>query len=1008
MDIKTEKGWGGAAFNEAYASLNAAQRDAVDTIEGPVMVVAGPGTGKTQVLTLRIANILLKTDIKPDGILALTFTESGAKAMRERLQRYIGTAAYQVPIFTFHGFAGMLIAQYPDAYDRVIGGRPAGDLEKISIIESIVNDGQIKLLRPMGDPSYYVKHIERIIGELKQEYITPDTFAEIINQQEETLNDIEQYHTKGAYKGKVRGEYTKLEKSIAKNRELLYVYRRYDAMLTEQKLYDFEDMIVETVQALEKNEDMLRDLQERYLYVLADEHQDVNGSQNKILELLASFHDAPNIFAVGDEKQAIYRFQGASLENFLYFTEKFQGTKVISLTENYRSGQTILDAAHSLVAVEEGPLSALRIPLLAAAVPTSQISKRDFSHQAVEDEWVIKAVQAEIESGVRAEEIAIIVRSNKEVELFAGLLRKVGLSVTASADGDVLRHPLTQAIKSLIDAVITDKSEEALFVVLHGAYWDISTDDLLRVLSARSYSRTLSSLLRDEAALRALGVEAPEKLLLVHKIFTEAREREVHEAPHRVLEYLLQNSGFLTHVMTHDPFEGTRVIRRLYDEIEALVLRDGVGSLREVSQIFATRLSYNLPLNAPYISTDNNAVQVMTAHKSKGLEFETVIVPHLVDSTWSGANKKRYFDIPLQKHAGIGEPEFIEDERRLLYVAMTRAKRNLYFSYAETNADGRALLPARLLAEIESEFITEVDVADLEAKFNPVDLLNQTTPMVKIKSELLQKSLSEKGFSATSLNNYLRSPWDYFYRNVLRIPETQPVHMQYGTAVHNTLEYVTKHHTSTSEFPSVTSIKSKLEKELDKLPLSTEEYVRLLEKSLVDLTLYIEHLKSTLSNNTKEEFAVRVSLSTGIAELPEIPLTGKLDRIDLNPDGFALRVVDYKTGKPKTRNEIEGKTKDADGGYKRQLVFYALLLSLYDDERYICHEGKLSFVQADSKGVIHEETFIITDEEIAELKIEIIKAVQEIISGEFLQQPCDEKESDYCHLVTLLQGRGGV
>lgn len=995
-----------AAFNEAYASLNAAQKDAVDTIEGPVMVVAGPGTGKTQVLTLRIANILLKTDTPPDGILALTFTESGAKAMRERLRRYVGATAYQIPIFTFHGFAQQLIGQYPDAYERVIGGRPAGDVEKISIIESILSDGQIKLLRPMGDSSYYVSPILRIIGQLKQEYVTPAALVKIIATQELSLGETEQYHEKGAHKGKVRGAYIKLEKAIEKNRELLYIYRRYEALLTEQKLYDFEDMIVETVQALQSSEDMLRDLQERYLYILADEHQDVNGSQNKILELLASYHEQPNIFAVGDEKQAIYRFQGASLENFLYFTEHFKGTKVISLTENYRSGQAILDAAHRLVQVTDGPLAALRIPLLAKSVTTAALTRRTFSHQAVEDDWVAKAVLDVVAQGIPHHEIAVIVRTNREVEAMAAILRKVGLPVTASADGDILRHPITQAVRAMIDAVIADKSEEALFTVLHGTYWGISADDLLRVLHARSYNRSLTQLLSSEILLKEIGVSAPESLLRVQAVFTEARVREVHEAPHRVLEYVLQASGFLDHLMMHDPLEGTRVLRRLYDEIESLVLRDGVGSLREVSEAFKIRLAYGVPLTAPYITTNAESIQVMTAHKSKGLEFEVVFIPHLTDGQWSGGTNRQYFDIPLQRHQGVGQPEIIEDERRLLYVAMTRAKRQLYLSLAEMNGEGRELLSARLLSVFDdTSVITIVPTTQEENSFNPVARLTRIAPADFLETALLKQVVMERGFSATSLNNYLRSPWDYFYRNVLRVPEVQPTHLQYGTAVHATLQYLTEEHTKTGQLPSVTAMKGVLERELNRLPLVVTEYTRLLEKGLEDLVLYREHLAQTLPKKTKEEFSVRVLLPTGIAELPELPLTGKLDRLDLGDDGYVTRVVDYKTGTPKTRAVIEGRTKDADGGYKRQLVFYALLLQLYDDERYRCHEGVLSFVQSDTKGKIREESFTITAEEIEALKETIIAAVKDIISGAFLALPCDEKKSEYCQLVNRWQAR---
>jgi DNA helicase-2/ATP-dependent DNA helicase PcrA len=993
-----------AVFKEAYTSLNTAQKDAVDAIEGPVMVIAGPGTGKTQILTLRIANILLQTDAAPESILALTFTESGAKAMRERLRRYIGARAYQVPIYTFHGFAQKLIKDYPDAYARVIGGRPASDLEKITLIESILEGGDIKLLRPMGAPEYYVMHILRTIGQMKQEYITPDDFTKIITQQEKELESIEKTHEKGAHKGKVRGEYTKKEKSIAKNHELLHIYRQYEALLLDQKLYDFEDMIVETVKALsdKKNEDMLLDLQEQYQYVLADEHQDVNGSQNKILELLCAYHDSPNIFVVGDEKQAIYRFQGASLENFLYFGDIFKGTKTISLTKNYRSGQMVLDAAHSLVEVKDGPLAELRVQLSAEVVKASEVTQRCFAHQAVEDAWVIKEIGKTIAGGVLPEEVAVIVRTNREVESLAAALRKEGIPVEASADGDILKHPMTHAVQGLISAVIADKDEEALFAVLHGTYWGISHNDLVKITSAQRFDTPLSSILSDEKKLAELKLDNSEAAHRVHTVLEEARKKEVHEAPHRVLEYLLQESGFLDHLIEEDMFEGTRVVRRLYDEVEELVLRDGVMTLREVGKMFVTRQEYRLPLNAPYIATDPHAVQVMTAHKSKGLEFQAVFLPHLGDGLWGGSVKRTYFDVPLTKHIDDSEIDTTDDERRLLYVAMTRAKTTLHMSCSDTNADGKELVPTRLFDDMDSQYLLPKDTNKEDSAFDPLASLQKKQGEIAVDAELLIHLLSERGFSATSLNNYLRSPWDYFYRNVLRVPETQAIHMQFGTAIHNVMEKSTKHHTNKGVLPSDTVVKQMLETELNKLPVTKEEYVRLLEKGMEALYTYLAHIKESLPKKTKEEFGIRVVLQTGIEELPELPLTGKLDRLDIGEDGIVYQVVDYKTGKPKTRNVIEGKTASSDGGYKRQLVFYALLLSLYDDDRYKCNTGVLSFVEPDAKGVIHEEVFTIDDEEVEELKKEIIQATKDIVSGEFLNSSCKEGESEYCHLVSLL------
>ena len=989
------------AFRDAYKSLNKAQKEAVDTIEGPVMVVAGPGTGKTQILTLRIANILLKTDTPPDGVLALTFTESGAKAMRERLRTYIGTDAYRVPIFTFHGFAQTLIGQYPDAYERVIGGRPATDIEKISIIESIVNDGTVKALRPMGHPSYYVKPLRDMIGTLKQEYISPTDLGVFIASQEEALGDMEQYHTKGAHEGKQKGAYTDLEKSITKNRELKHVYERYDALLSEQHLYDFEDMIVETLHALEHDENMLRDLQEQYLYVLADEHQDVNGSQNKILELLASFHESPNLFAVGDEKQAIYRFQGASLENFLYFTDTFKDTKVISLTQNYRSGQAVLDVAHSLIEVEDGPLKDLRVPLSSETGVACTIEMRDFSHQAVEDDWVVSAVSKALEEGTTASDIAVIVRTNREVEQLSTLLRKQDIAVHASADSDILNHSITTTVRGLIDAVLLKENNEALFTVLHGAFWEIPSEDLVRICSARSYNTPLIHIISNPETLEEIGVTEIDKILKISNMLAEARKRDVSEPPHRVLEYILQESGLLTHLMTHDPLEGVRVVRRLYDEIEEMVMRDGVSTLHAVSIAFSKRASYGLPLNAPFISVDSDAVVVMTAHKSKGLEFHTVIIPHMVDRTWGGGMPRSYFDVALSKSFTGDTHEKIEDEQRLFYVALTRAKEKLLLSHAQTNADGQALLPSRLIDELWQDAIEQVSTDDFEKNFKVTDALLNASHGEVVSTAFLKHIFEQRGFSATSLNNYLRNPWDYFYRNILRIPEIQPAHMQYGTAVHNTLEYMTKTHARDGVLITMTQVKKKLEQELGRLPVSTEEFTRLLEKSIEELTVYREHLSKTLPKHTKEELAVSVVLETGDKNLPEIRLSGKLDRLDLSDDGQAIRVIDYKTGKPKTRNVIEGKTKSSDGDYKRQLVFYALLLQLHDDERYRCNEGVLSFVQADAHGNVKEESFTITEQEITALKDEIIASAQSFISGTFLKEPCEE--SDYCELARRFQ-----
>ena len=635
------------AFDKAYKALNTAQRRAVDTIEGPVMVIAGPGTGKTQILTLRIANILRQTDSKASNILAITFTDAGAKAMRNRLKGLIGDVAFDVTISTFHALADMLVSRYPEAYPKIIGGKAASTIERIQIIESILTDTSFKAVRPSGDPSFYVQPLLRAIQTLKQENVTPDSFATAIEIQEKGVLEIPQYHEKGAHKGKERGEYKDAKEHLERNLELLQVYRRYEQLLRDQKRYDFDDMILETVHALETNEDMLRDLQEQYHYVLADEHQDVNGAQNKILELLTNFHDRPNLFVVGDEKQAIYRFQGASLENFLYFEEVFPEATLISLTENYRSGQPILDAAHDVIKTNDEELAKLRIPLKAAAVDVAEVMLAEFPHTAVETDWVVASIENDIEAGVSPAEIAVIVRTNREVQEFTIALRKKGIAVTPSADSDILEHPLLKTVQRLM-RLLTNPTDNALLTeTIHEPFWKVEPQELGSVLKVVSRSRTLSSILSTNATLDEIGISLESPLRKVIPLLQGLHNRSLTTPAHRLLELLLVESGVVSHVLKHDPEEGVRVLRRLYDEVEGMVERREVESLSDVARQFALHTTYNVPLPAPFVSYGTTAVQVLTAHKSKGLEYEVVYIPHVTDKTWGGKTSRDLLNFRL-------------------------------------------------------------------------------------------------------------------------------------------------------------------------------------------------------------------------------------------------------------------------------------------------------------------------------------------------------------------------
>ncbi len=970
-------------FKHAYARLNKEQKKAVDAIDGPVMVIAGPGTGKTQILALRIANILDKTDTKPDNILALTFTDAGAHAMKERLRRYIGDTAYKVAVHTFHSFAGELIRRYPDAYPTIIGGRAATDIERFSMLEDIVNDSDLRELRPSGDPLYYVKKIPGAISDLKKEYITPDELSKRIAELKANLEARPKFHEKGAHKGKVRSDYAREEKRLNRLRELALVYRQYQAVLKDRHLYDFEDMIVETVKALEANEDMLRDLQETYQYILADEHQDVNEAQNKILELLAHFHDRPNIFAVGDEKQSIYRFQGASLDNFLYFEDRFPGTTIIQLTDNYRSTQRILDLAHALIKSEDPELSALRVPLRSAkeAPDEGREECRTFSHEAVEEEWLVKEVRKLLTEGVPAEEIAVIVRYNRDVEHLAGRLRAAGIDANASAESDILDHPITEMAENLMLASLEPTNESALFAVLTHDCWDINSGDLALVLAARSYNEPLRKIIGDKARLQELAASGAGKIERVGQVLDEARALSATKAPHFVLQFLLQESGLLAKVTKEDPREGVRVLRRFYDDIEAMVIENQATTLSAVVSQLKYRRAHGLPLNAPYIDVDQTAVQVMTAHKSKGLEFHTVFLPRTTDNAFGKADKRDHFKLPLSKHV-VDDDESAEDDRRLFYVAMTRAKTNLLISSSENTTSGKICEPSRFLYQLPAESITTIDTAAEEEVFKPEAVLERKHVSFRLKPELIKRLFLERGLAVTHLNNYLEDPGKYYLENLLRQPQPQTLPAMKGNAVHEILDRAVSSFKKTGEWMTMSEAQNQVKTALERMPIGESDLARLHADSLLILNSYLPRLAMMADKNSRAETAFRVILKTDDTELPEVPLTGKIDRIDHDSDGKVLRVVDYKTGKPKSRNEVEGKTKNGTGNYKRQLVFYALLLELYGvetaDPEYV-----ISYVEPKERtGEIVEHTFNVTAAEVDELKQEILRVSKEIISGD--------------------------
>lgn len=999
------------AFDAAYQALNAEQKKAVDTIEGPVFVIAGPGTGKTQVLTLRIANILRTTDTPPESILALTFTDAAAREMRARLARIIGSRAASVRITTFHGFAESLVNRFPEHFPRIIGSQVATPAERAELLESVLLLAPVKHLRPWGDQLFYHYAVGRALSTLKRENVTPDALELRLKEEWQVFDNIEgKVHEKGKYVGQMKAVYAAQQKRLERTEDLLVAYRAYEAALTEARRYDFDDLILEAVRVLTEDESLRLQAQESLLYILADEHQDANRAQNALLELLSGFHERPNLFIVGDEKQAIYRFQGADLDTMQHFRTTYPDTAIFTLIENYRSTQNILDTALSLV-VSSPDERLSRAPLIANTSHAPRpISITACSTEGEEMDVLAARIRALIENGTPAEEIALLVRRNSDVtSLLTGLAAR-GVPIAGAGEADALKNRFVQALVRFLRA-IADPSDEQLAGVLLLPGFGLSVADIARITrGAREAKRSVLSLLGDAAALETLDLRDTTPATAAYTAFETLVRLAAVERPATVAEHALQQSGLLRLILTApDRASSLAAVRALINAFESLSEREHGARLSRALAVLGLHEERGIPLRESGSEATPGRVQVMTVHKAKGREFGYVFIPLLTTRAWSTRARGEYFELP-DILSGAAE---IEDERRLLYVAITRAKEHATLSYAAASNDGRAQEPTPLISELAPElletvppraeevhidgFITRLENAstDTERQSTPAGALPRPTEADRM---VLRDTFLAQGLSPTALNNYLECPWKYFYVNLLRIPEAKTRSMLYGTAIHAALKRYADQRAQGVE-PAAETLVSWFRNSIERLPLTEVELSDLRAKGERSLEAWWKERSSAWPQGARAEVSQEATLLITGSEATgeELLLRGNLDRIDPSGSGSGVGVIDYKTGKPKSRNELMGTTKNADGNYLRQLTFYKMLLER-GAQPQVMREGVIEFVEPDEKGRIRTERFEVSNDDVEQL----IKCIQEtatsILSLSFWDAPCSEEECRWCQL----------
>lgn len=988
-------------FDTLYAQLNARQREAVDAIDGPVMVIAGPGTGKTKILTLRIANILTRTDTPPEAILALTFTESGASEMKGRLADIIGHDAYRVTVTTFHSFCNNIIQEYPESFGSLAGAASMTEADQAVILQELIDSTpELELLRPVNAPDLYLKAVLGSINTLKREGVLPERLAAIAKTEgEAVLSADDLYHEKGAYKGKMKGDYADALKQSAKLTELAVLYGAYQQALRSRRLYDYSDMVMEVARALESDEQLRLMLQERRQHILVDEHQDTNNAQNRVIELLASFWEKPNLFVVGDAKQAIYRFQGASLENFLYFKRLYKDVKLIELEHNYRSSQLILDAAQGIrPSAGEGLQS--RTEHENAPIRILSLSTPEVQYYAV-----ARAIQLQLESGTAPEEIAVLYRDNTDGLALVQYLDRLAVPYGMSSQADALTDPHLHQLVLILDVLRQFGEAAPLYELLHAPVLDVEPLDVYKLMEFCRKGRNPYDVMRAPALMHEAGIDGAAHLQqLAAQLGSWSRAASQPQAA-EALEEVIRDSGVLAAIIADEQApDSLAKLHALYDMLRSHVQRDRTLTLSKFAAHLEFLRSRGIAVTAGTGGMLPGRVRLMTAHKSKGLEFDFVYLIDCVDGHWGTRTRRQLIKLPQSVFLKASMPvigqEADDEERNLFYVALTRARREVIITMSQTNSDGGQLLPACYIADIHPELLTRPDTAQYEQEWASKSAMRfekkeTRTPQSSDKA-YLNELFIRQGLSVTALNHYLSCPWSYFYTSLLRIPEAPAFALMYGNAVDRAL---------TEYFDRMTAGTKGAREDLVRLfenfithqPLQAGELQTALARGRKALEGYYDDYHATWHGNVINQMRI-----PAVAIDDRVTINGKIDKVELLDASGAVLVTDYKTGKPKSRAQIAGTVKDGDGNYLRQLTFYKLLLDRWQDGKYRMSKGVIDFVEPDVRGKYRREEFAISSAQVKELEETIRRVAGEILSLSFWNARCEDRDCRYCALRNLM------
>ena len=974
------------AFELDLNKLNKEQKEAVLHKNGPLLVIAGAGTGKTTVITQRIIFLIKEKLAKPEEILALTFTDSAAEEMEERVQQQLPLGYYDLWISTFHSFCERILKEKALEIGISPDFKVLDETSAWILVRQNFDKFSLKYYKPLGRPTRFIRALISHFSRCKDQEIYPEDYLEYAQSLKTNLTDLPE------------------NSEVERIKELAEAYHTYQQLLFENNTLDFGDLIIYTLKLFRKRPAVLEEYRKKFKYILVDEFQDTNWAQYELVKLLSA--PANNLTVTADDDQSIYKFRGASYNNIIQFRKDFPNAKEISLVQNYRSSQNILDIAYKFIQANNPDrleyVSGLSKNLKANTKEKGIIEHLHFKTLEEEAEGVVNKILEILkkDKDCLLGDFAILVRTNESANPFIRALERAEVPYHFLASRGLYSRPVILDVISYFKLLDNYHESSSAFRVLNFPFFDISTEDLMRITYySKVKTKSIYETLKEISLISGISQKTKNTvnflLALIEKHTRAVRDKaKVSE----IFVDFLEKSGYLKYLSKKEDKESLDFLNLFYKKIKNFEDSAVDPSLKNFMEQLEMEIESGeqgkLEID---LEKSPDVVRIMTIHSAKGLEFKYVFLVNMVDKKFPVVNRGDLIEVPkaLMKEIIPKGEVHLQEERRLCYVGMTRAKRGLFFTSADDYGGTRKKKLSRFL--IEMGFSVD---KEKEKPVSPV-LISKNNKLTESRKQETKALPLPPYLSFSQIAAFKKCPLQYKFAHILKIPaKGQPVY-SFGKTIHRTLYEFVKSFTEQNKLKQkeLFSFSGKKTKSKEENFLSLEDLISIYEKNWIEewfespqqkqeyYKLGREIIKNFYKKFLKEKpeiFEINgkpaLELSFKIKLSDSVLFSGQIDRIDKTKKG--LKIIDYKTGNIKEKLTMEE---------KEQLLIYQIAVEKILGEK----PSELAYYYLEDQK---EVSFLGTEEEKEKEIEEILRIAKEIRESDFAPTPgwqckyCDFKD----------------